>query len=131
MLLPQQIERNVPYRYHIFGSILFPDAAAIFVECDVQRPMQLILNIPVLAYHRYEDRRRPYEARNVDAIITGNSSARVGCPNRFDDNHRLKIRPFRQFRKGSEVRYSPDTSPHCAAVRVIEGIKEILGGPPG
>ena len=55
----------------------------------------------------------------------------MGGPHRFDDNHRLEIRPFRQCRKGSEIRYRPDTSPHGAAVRVIEGIKEILAGAPG
>src|SRR5437870_6829399 len=93
--------------------------------------MQLILTIPMLANHRHEDRRRPYEARNVDAIIAGNGSARGGGPNRFDDNHRLESRPFRQFRKGCEGGDGPDAPPHGTAVRVIEGIKEILAGAPG
>jgi hypothetical protein len=35
MLLPQQIESNVPHRNHIFGSMVLPDAAAIFIECDI------------------------------------------------------------------------------------------------
>ena len=96
--------------------MVLPDATAVFIERNIQRPMELILDIPMLAYHRHEDRRRPYEARNVDAIVTGNRSARVGCPNRFDDNHRLEIRPFRQFGKGREVRYGPDSAPHRATV---------------
>ena len=32
MLLPQKIESNVPHRNHIFGSMVLPDAAAIFNE---------------------------------------------------------------------------------------------------
>jgi hypothetical protein len=35
MLLPQQIESNVPHRNHIFGSMVLPDAAAIFIESDL------------------------------------------------------------------------------------------------
>jgi len=42
--------------------------------------MELILNIPMLANQRHEDRRRPSKARNVDAIVTGDGSPRVGCP---------------------------------------------------
>src|SRR5437016_2369521 len=73
--------------------MLLPDAGAVFIEHDVQRPMKFILNIPMLANHRDEDSGRPYEARNVDAIVSGNGSARVGRTNRFDDNHRLEARP--------------------------------------
>ena len=62
MLLTQQIERNVPYRSHIFGGMLLPDAAAVFIERDIQRPMQFILNVPMLANHGNKDHRRPYEA---------------------------------------------------------------------
>jgi hypothetical protein len=131
VLLTQQIERNVPRSRHIFGGMVLPDAATVFIERDVQRPMELVLNIPMLANHRDENSRRPYEARNVDAIVTGDGSARVGRPNRFDDNHCLEIWPFRQLRKGREVRYGPYASPHRAAVRVIEGIKETLAGTPG
>jgi hypothetical protein len=54
----------------------------------------------------------------------------VGRPNRFDDNHRLQTRPFRERREGRKVRYGPDSPSYRAAVRVIEGIKEILGVTP-
>jgi len=64
----------------MFRGMLLPDTAAVFIERDVQRPMELILNIPMLANQRHEDRRRPSKARNVDAIVTGDGSPRVGYP---------------------------------------------------
>ena len=33
-LLTQQIERNVPHSRHIFGSMVLPDAAAVFIESN-------------------------------------------------------------------------------------------------
>jgi hypothetical protein len=42
----------------------------------------------------------------------------------------LQIRPFRKLRDGFEVCYDPDSSPYGTAMRVIEGIKEVLGGAP-
>jgi hypothetical protein len=35
VLLPQQIQSNLPYRSHIFGGVVLPDAAAIFIERDI------------------------------------------------------------------------------------------------
>src|SRR5919202_5976961 len=92
--------------------------------------MSFILNIPMLANHRDKSSGGSYEARNVDAVVTGNASARVGRTNRFDDNHRLEVRPFRQLREGHQVCDRPDPPSYRAAVCVIEGIKEILGGAP-
>jgi len=34
-LLPQQIERNVPHRNPMFGRLVLPDAAALFMEDDL------------------------------------------------------------------------------------------------
>jgi hypothetical protein len=131
MLLAEKIESDGPHSSDIFGGMVFPDAAAVVIACDIQGPMPLMLHIPMLAHHRHADRRRPDEARTVDAIIAGHGSARVGGPNRFDDNHRLELRPLRQLRKGCEVGDGPDAPPHGTAVRVIEGIKAMLAGAPG
>src|SRR5262249_14407491 len=92
--------------------------------------MELVLNVPMLANHRYEDRRRPYEACNIDAIVTGDGSTRVSGPDRFDDNHRPEVWPFCQRRQSRQIGHRPDPPPDCAAVRIIEGIKEVLGRTP-
>jgi len=130
VLLTQQIERNVPRSSHIFGSMVLPDAAAVFIEGDVQRPMELILNIPMLANHGDEGGGRPHQTGNVDAIVTRDRRLLMRHTNRFDDNHGLETRPLRQLRQGSNVSDSPDSSPYRAAVRVIKGIKKILGCAP-
>ena len=130
MLLPQQIESNVTRSSHIFGSMLLPDTAAVFIECDVQRPMELILNIPMLANHGDEGGGRPHQTGNIDAIVTRDRRLLMRHPNRFDDNHGLETRPVCQLRQGSNVSDRPDSSPYRAAVRVIKGIKEILGCAP-
>jgi hypothetical protein len=52
-------------------------------------------------------------------------------PNRFYSHHGLQTRPFRQFRKGGEGGDGPDSPPYGPTVRVIEGIKEVLGSTPG
>src|SRR5207245_5196502 len=88
--------------------------------------MQLILNIPMLTNHRDEVTGRSDEARNVDPVVTGNGRTWRSGTNRFDDNHRLEVRPLRQRRKNRSVRYGPDSSPYCAAVRIVEGIKAII-----
>src|SRR2546430_2740679 len=64
--------------------------------------MQLILNIPMLTNHRDEVTGRSDEARNVDPVVTGNGRTWVSGTNRFDDNHRLEVRPFRQRRKNGK-----------------------------
>src|SRR5262245_10806197 len=84
----------------------------------------------MLATHRYEDRRRPYEACNIDAIVTGDGSTRVSSPDRFDDNHRPEVGPFCQRRQSRQLGHRPDPPPYRAAVRIIEGIKEVLGRTP-
>ena len=93
--------------------------------------MQLILDIPMLADHRDEGRRRPDQARNIEAVVTGDRRVLVRHPNRFHDNDRLEARPFRSLWEDCKVCHGPDPPSHCAAVRVIEGIKEMLGGAPG
>ncbi len=131
MFLPQQIQGDVPQRHHIFGGMVRPDTGAVFIERDVQRPMELILDVPMLANHRDEGGGRAADAGNVDTIITGDWCTSIGRTNSFHDNHRLQIRPFRELRDGCEVWYGPYSSSYGAPMRVIEGIKEILGGTPG
>ena len=93
--------------------------------------MQFILNIPMLANHRDEGCGRAADAGNIDTIITGDWCTSIGRTNSFHDNHRLQIQPFRELRDGCEVCYGPDSSSYGAAMGIIEGIKEILGGAPG
>ena len=75
--------------------MVLPDAAAVFIERDVQGPMELIFNIPMLADHRNEGRSRPYQAGKVEAVVTGDRRVLVRHPNRFYDNDRLEARLFR------------------------------------
>src|SRR5919202_2304884 len=93
--------------------------------------MELILDVPMLANHRDEGCGRSYEARNIETIITGDWGTSIGRTTSFHDNYRLQIRPFRELRDGCEVCYDPDSSSYGAAMGIIEGIKEILGGAPG
>jgi hypothetical protein len=70
--------------------MVLPDAAAVFIECDVQGPMELILDIPMLADHRDEGRRRPHHGGKVEAVGTGDRRVLVRHPNRFHDNDGLE-----------------------------------------
>ena len=121
----------MPHSSHIFGGMLLPDTGAVFIERHIQGPMQLVLNVPMLTNHTDEGGGRSPQTGNVDAVVTRDRRPLMRHPNRFDDNHRVETRPFRQLRQGKQVSDRPDPSPYCAAVRVIEGIKEILGGAPG
>ena len=93
--------------------------------------MQFLLNIPMLAYHRDKGGGRARQTGNVEAVVARDRGVLMGHPNRFYSNHGLQTRPFRQFRKGGEVGDGPDSPPYGPAVRVIEGIKEVLGRAPG
>jgi hypothetical protein len=84
----------------------------------------------MLASHRDKSVRRPPKAGNIEAVVTRDGRVLVRHPNRFHGNHGLQTRPSCRFRKGCEVGDGPDPPPHRAAVRVIEGIKEILDGAP-
>jgi hypothetical protein len=85
----------------------------------------------MLAYHGDEGSGRPYDTRNVDAGVPGDSGPSIGSTDRFDDNRRLQIRPFRELRERFEVCDGPNSASYGAAMRVIEGIKARLGGAPG
>jgi len=63
--LPQKIESNMPHRSYIFGGLVLPDTTAIFIERDISWPMELILDIPMLADHRDEGGGRPHQTGNV------------------------------------------------------------------
>ena len=93
--------------------------------------MQFILNIPMLANHRDKGGGRARQTGKGEAVVARDRGVLMGHPNRFYSNHGLQTRPFRQFRKGGEVGDGPDSPPYGPAVRVIEGIKEVLGRAPG
>src|SRR5262249_4223074 len=89
-----------------------------------------MLNVPMLAHHTYKCRGRPDETGNVDAIVTRAGGITVGHPHGFDDNHGVEVRPFGAFRARWEVGEGPNSSAYRATVRVIKGIKAMLGRAP-
>jgi hypothetical protein len=93
--------------------------------------MQRMLTIPMLANHRHDGCGRPYEARHIEAVVTGDRRTRRGRPKRFDHHHRLQARPLRQLREGLQVGAGPASTPSRATVRVIAGITAVLGSTPG
>jgi hypothetical protein len=115
----------VPQGHHIFSGMVLPDAAAIFIKRDIQRPVELILDIPMLPNHRDEGRGGPHETGEVEAIVTRDRGLLVSHPDSFHRNHRLEAWPFLQRRQRLQVRHHPDASAHAPAVSVVERIKEI------
>src|SRR5215468_2814000 len=45
------MERAGPHRRPMCRGIVLPDATAVFIVCDIQRPKQLIFNVPMVANH--------------------------------------------------------------------------------
>ena len=88
--------------------------------------MQLVFDIPILANHGDKSVRRPHEASNIEAVVTGDRRVLVSSTNRFHGNHRLEVRPFRQLREGIQVRNGPYPPPYEATMRFVKSIKEIL-----
>jgi hypothetical protein len=111
--------------------MVLPDAATVFIERDVQGPMELLLDIPMLADHRDEGRSRPHQAGKGEAVVTGDRRVLVRHPNRFHDHDGLEARPFRSLWEACQVCDGPAPPPYRAAMRVIEGITEVLGRAPG
>ena len=93
MLLAEQIQGDMPQRHHIFRRMILADATTIFMKGHIERPMECMLNMPMLADQDHKGRSRPYQACNRDAIVTGGRGTRVGGANGFDDNHGAEIRP--------------------------------------
>ena len=48
-LLSQPIKRRTPQGSHMCRSMEFTNPTVVFIECKVHRPIQLVLNVPVLA----------------------------------------------------------------------------------
>src|SRR5215470_19365473 len=105
--------------------MVLPDAAAIFIKRDIQRPMQLILDIPMLPNHGDEGRGGPHQTGQVEAVLTRDRGLLVRHPDGFYGNHRVEAWPFLQRREGREVRQHPDASAHAPSVGVVERIKEM------
>src|SRR5262245_20872526 len=86
------------------------------------------------AYHGDEGGGRPYDTRNVEAVVTGDRGPGIGRTDRFDHHRRLQLRPLRELREGCEVCYGPYAASYGAARRGIEGIKAMgwwCARPPG
>ena len=123
MLLPQQIERAVPHRSHGCRGMVLPHTAAVFVERDLERPMELMLDMPMLAHHRDEGGGRPHQTRQVDTVGTRHRGLLVGHPHCFDDHYGLEGRPCGESRERFTVCHDPDSSAYTPSVGVVEGIK--------
>jgi len=48
-LLFEQVESNVAQDSQIFGSLIFADATAVFIQSDIQNPMQFVFDRPMFA----------------------------------------------------------------------------------
>jgi len=65
--------------------------------------MQRIVDIPMLANHRDEGRRRPYQTGKVEAVVTRDRRVLVRHPHRFHDHDGLEAGPFRSLWEGCKV----------------------------
>src|SRR5215510_14165644 len=115
----------------MFGRMVLPDAAALFMEDDLSRPMEFMLHIPMLAHHRDTGGGRARQTGNGDAVVARDRGMLLGPPHRCYSNHGLPPRPLRQCRKGGEGGDDPDAPPYGPAVRGITGSKAVLGRAPG
>ena len=48
-LLLEQVEGNMAQNSKVFGSLVFADPTVIFMQGDIQNPVQIIFNRPVFA----------------------------------------------------------------------------------
>jgi hypothetical protein len=48
--LLEQIESNVAQDGEILGAMVLADSTTIFIESDIQTPMELVFNAPVRTY---------------------------------------------------------------------------------
>lgn len=46
----EQIERHVPQDRKVLGGMILADPAVIFIEGDIEHPMQAVLNAPIAAF---------------------------------------------------------------------------------
>ena len=47
LLRPQQVQRDPPQPREVLGPIALADPAGVLIEAEVQRPVQLVLDLPV------------------------------------------------------------------------------------
>src|SRR5215475_4275663 len=115
--------QSVAPGHHMFSGMVLPDATAIFIQCDIQRPMQLMLAIPMLTNQGDEDRGGPHQTGQGEAVLTRDRGLLVRHPDGFYGNHRVEAWPLLQRREGREVRHPPDASAHAPSVGVGERLK--------
>ena len=100
--------------------MVFAYPAAVFVEGHVQRPVQLVLDMPVLT----DQGGKADQTGEVEEIVTRDLGAAVRGANRFNCDDRLDSGPFDQFSKGRDLTQHPDASSNRSPVGGVEGIEE-------
>jgi hypothetical protein len=122
----EQIESDVPQRHDIFGGMVLPDTAAVCIARDIQRPMELVLNVPMLADHGGAGGSRSYQTGKGEAVVTGDRRVLVRPPNRFHDHDRLEAWPLCPRRQGLHICHCPNSSTHATSVGVVKRIKAMV-----
>ena len=104
--------------------MVFTNPTAVFIEGNVQRPMQLVFNVPVLTNQGRKVCRASSQTGQVEAIVAGDLGAGMRRADRFNRNDRVDSGPLLQFSNAAKVASYPEASSNSSTVGGVEGIEE-------
>lgn len=104
--------------------MIFTNLTTVFIEGHVQRPVQLVLNMPVLTNQGCEVCCTSSQTGQAEAIGAGDLGAAVRRPNRFNRNDRSDAGPLLQFSNADKVAQDPEASSNSSPVGEVKGIEE-------
>lgn len=104
--------------------MVFANPTAVLIEGHVQRPMQLVLNVPVLTNQGRKACRASSQTGQVEAIVAGDLVTAVRGANRLNRNDRVDAGPLLQFSHAAKVAQYPEASSNRAPVGDVKGIEE-------
>src|SRR5262245_36750233 len=120
------MEGDVSHSHPMFRRVLLPKAAAVFIACDIERPRQLLLALPMLTHHGDESRGRALQTGQGEAVVTRDRGMLVGHAPGFHGQHRQEAWPLLQRRQGLQVRHDLDASGYAPSMGVVELVKALV-----
>src|ERR1700761_628214 len=119
-----EVDRDFPQQRKILDGVPIPHPTVIFLEDDVENPVQTILNLPVPADRLCQDLRMIGAAGQEVTDVSFDLTRSVDLTDAFHSQDGLQAGPVAQrFQRGS-IRADKHAAPDQAAMAIIEFVMD-------
>ena len=119
-----QVDRDFPQQREILDGVPIPHPAVIFLEGDVENPVQAILNLPVPAHRCCQDLRGIGAAGQKIADVGFGLTRPIDMMDGFHSQDGLQAGPVAQRFQPGSIRADEHAAPNQAAVAIIKFVMD-------